>query len=124
MQDAESTTAVEAAEESTEGSSGKKKAKSENYEGCPLSAADVEAGIAVVAKYARNFLPCLFNVFGSPVSPSLRQSVANTIAAFLEITPSEVRCRHPYDVCRVSCHVSCHATNRCHGCGAFTLHSW
>jgi hypothetical protein len=54
-------------------------------------------------------------VFGSPVSPSLRQSVANTIAAFLEITPSEVHCRHPYDVCvrRVSCHVMCRVTNTC-----------
>jgi hypothetical protein len=90
-QDTDEAEVIAEEESSAAGSKKKNKAKSENYEGCPLSAADVEAGIAVVAKYARNFLPCLFNVFGSPVSPSLRQTVANTIAVFLEITPSEVK---------------------------------
>lgn len=79
-------TGSESAAESTTGGS----KRHENYDGCPLSAADVDASIATVAKYSRNFLPCFFNVFGSPVSPGLRQTVANTITVFLEITSSEV----------------------------------
>lgn len=63
---------------------------SELYQGCPLKMEDVDAATRTISTYSKNFLPCLFNMFGSSISTELRNSAVATIDAFLEITSPEV----------------------------------
>ncbi|KAL6079675.1 pre-rRNA processing protein, variant 2 [Balamuthia mandrillaris] len=52
-----------------------------------LSSDDAQAALQAIAGFSRNFLPTLFNLFGSEITPELRTSVGDTIHAFLVITP-------------------------------------
>lgn len=70
--------------------SGAETTASELYQGCPLKIEDINAAIQTISTYSKNFLPCLFNMFGSSISTELRNSSVATIDAFLEITSPEV----------------------------------
>lgn len=43
-----------------------------------------------LANYAKNFLPCLFNLYTGDITPELRNTVLTTIQKYLAITNIEV----------------------------------
>lgn len=51
---------------------------------------EAKANVAVLASFARNFLRCLFNVFGA-TSVENRPSVIKAIEAYVSITEASVR---------------------------------
>jgi len=46
---------------------------------------------ATLANYAKNFLPCLFNLYNGPITPELRNTVLSTIKKYLTLTNLEVQ---------------------------------
>src|SRR5437764_1266662 len=50
----------------------------------------LKAGMTTLASYAKNFLPCLFNLYNSNITPELRNTALVTIEKYLFITDSEV----------------------------------
>jgi ribosomal RNA-processing protein 12 len=55
-----------------------------------------EADRAEVSRFAKNFLPILFNLYGQPVTegdtPAPRRAVLETIKTYLIITETQVSC--------------------------------